>query len=160
MEYIKRVHELMGTPFLLIYFALIIGLIYFLMFSLPQAFESKDWPETQAIVTNSEIKRLAPKKGSAPKYHPVIEYQYSVSGIQYQSNRINIHDHYTTGSKRAQEITTLYPVDSTVRIYYNPTRPEQAVLNNGVRQGQFITIVFFILGLSLMSFIVYTKLQT
>jgi len=67
------------------------------------------------------------KTGAA--YSPEIQYNYTVNGKEYTSNMI-MFGGVTPGrhNKMYERYIDRYPKDSIVKVYYDPTQPENAVL--------------------------------
>lgn len=96
--------------------------------------------------------------------NPYIVYEYAVDGRTYFSNSIsfldfggffNFGDTYYAGSEdEVRRLLNKYPVDSVVKVYYEPENIEKAVIDTGLKTPVFIV---FILGLliSYISFHIY-----
>ena len=60
-------------------------------------------------------------------YQATVFYTYEVEGRRYQSNQVRREE--TSGNEaNAQANAAKYPTGSSVRVYYNPSNPADAVL--------------------------------
>jgi hypothetical protein len=115
--------------------------------------ESKDWPTVDGVITQSEIEHQTSTSGEGSdkkttvKSYPKIAYQYRIDGQPYESTTVS----FSSSSNNAKQIVAQYPKGKTVRVYYNPDKPRQAVLvpgNSGVNFVPYIfAIVFILLGM-------------
>ena len=85
---------------------------------------------------------------SCPK--PVIEFEYSVNGRQFRSRRISFSKMVSCDREYTREILRNFSVNKSVPVYYNPSAPEQAVLQrkglSGVYWGFALGLVFAFIG--------------
>ena len=77
-------------------------------------------------------------------YSADVRYTYLVNGTQYSSGRVSLGDSSTNSSSGKEEIVRRYPMGSQVIVYYDPSRPEDALLEPG---AAFITHIPFAFGL-------------
>ena len=106
--------------------------------------ESKDWPTVDGMIIKSEIEQQTVttekdgKKKTEVTSYPKIAYQYRIDGQNYECKKISFLS--TSGS--ANQIVSKYPKGKTVRVYYNPDKPKQAVLVPG-HPGLNVVSFFF-----------------
>lgn len=101
---------------------------------LVRAGPSQFWPATRARIIYSLIEESKSQKRLADgnfktinKYEPVIVYKYMVRKTAYTSRKITPRP--TQFSPRAaKNLTRRYPRGLSVKIRYNPIRPEDSVL--------------------------------
>lgn len=93
------------------------------------AAKAQDWAATTGRVTLSTLEARRGSKGSTV-YYPVIQYQYRVHAMDYESRKIMPGMEW--GGSGAQAIVAKYPADSTVTVYYNPENPAEALLERDV----------------------------
>jgi hypothetical protein len=111
-----------------------------------KAEESTSWPSVQGTITKAwvETQEHEDDEGSVTITHfPKWEYEFNVSGMTYTSQNVSFGG--TGGSSRelaAQERLKQYPINSQVQVFFNPSNPEEAVLEPGI-QG---TMTLIILG--------------
>jgi len=106
--------------------------------------ESKDWPNVQGVITRSEVEQQtsttgegANKKTTVNAY-PKITYQYQIGGQIHESTRIS----FSSTSGNANQMVSRYPKGKTVPVYYNPTKPKQAVLVPGNSGLNIVPYIF------------------
>ena len=137
---------------------LIIGLILIIgsLASLIKAFDvnknirtASRWPCVEGEIIKSELivaRFTYPKTGVV--YSPEIQYSYTVNDKQYTSDVIMFGgvtpDKYSKMYKRYIE---QYPKGGIVKVYYNPTKPQDAALDPFEGWGYK---KYFLLGLFLM----------
>ncbi|XXF79406.1 DUF3592 domain-containing protein [Myxococcaceae bacterium GXIMD 01537] len=92
-------------------------------------------------ITLSDTKISRGSKGST-SIDFVVGYSYAVEGREYEGTRFRYPRWSYTGS-RAEGLTQRYPVGAAVQVHHPPGRPEEAVLEAGVRGGDLF--VFTIL---------------
>ncbi|MEZ6070325.1 MAG: DUF3592 domain-containing protein [Pirellulales bacterium] len=98
--------------------------------SMRTARQSRYWPAVDGVVT-AVIARHEPDGNGIAKYHGRAVYQYTVNGSHYSADIMDFrskprhHDQFN-----ATRDVPFDPGDS-VRVYYNPNAPEEAVLVTG-----------------------------
>ena len=117
--------------------------------------ESKDWPTVDGVIIKSEVEQQTSTSGEGAnkkttvKSYPKIAYQYQISGQPYEGTKIS----FSSSSGNANQIVSRYPKGKTVRVFYNPAKPKQAVLvpgNSGLNYVPFIFAgVFILLGVGM-----------
>ena len=103
-----------------------------------KAAEALNWPKALGRVTHSEILRSesSDEDGTSFSYTPHIEYEYQVSGQNYCSKQVAFGGFSGTGSQKpAEKVVYKYPLNDSVSVYYNPTNPHEAVLEQNVGSG-------------------------
>ena len=87
-------------------------------------------------------------------YRPVVAYKYSVNNIEYQGHRI----FWTPGAESwswdvAERMLAPYPVAAYVTVYYDPDKPQLAVLETDVLKYRafqlFALFPFVVMGIAL-----------
>jgi hypothetical protein len=110
---------------------------------------SKTWLTTQGNVISSEVeqeKSVDLDDSESVHYYPRIRYKYKVEGQTFQSRRVKILDASMIKLK-AQEYADQFLPNNKVAVYYNPIKPEEAVLQTG---AQNFLYVFLIMGVGLI----------
>ena len=113
---------------------------------------SLNWSGTQGTVTESIVRKKESydsDNGTSTTYSPHVRYAYTVNQQPFESERIHFGSGKTS-RKAAEEVIGRYPAGSTVMAYYDPLKPEQAVLERRSGSGwlQFaIGIVMAVGGL-------------
>ena len=90
-------------------------------------FGSGKWPTASGQIITSSID--GPTYGKyGPQYGADISYQYSVGGATYVSDVVNPIMVYHETLAESQELVQQYPLGKSVKVYYNPDDPYNAVL--------------------------------
>lgn len=86
------------------------------------AYNSSGWQAVPCIIVGSEI-----TVGHKQSYRPLIQFDYIVEGEKYRSETYD----FTAGNRsrnRCDEIVSTNPVGKQTNCFYNPVKPENAVL--------------------------------
>ncbi len=136
-----------GGLFVLVLGGLGIFLIIYAQSSKRKALQSQSWPVTKGIITESTIKtKVDEEMGNT--YLPIIRYTYEVGGMMYEGKRIAFGSGMEFNShQKAAEFLVGYPVDHEVSVYYNPEKPNEAVL----QQAAHRTAVGLVIGIVLLA---------
>lgn len=95
-----------------------------------------EWPETHGVVVSSQMKDsyLRRRGGAARrtyyKFH--IDYRYSVDGTEYRSERFSFSTNYLGEPEKVRFYNDNYGQGQTIKVYYNPARPSESVLIQGL----------------------------
>ncbi len=111
----------------------------------------KTYQPIQAIVLSRHIATISDRHGDT--YKPVVRYEYMVSGHRYTSQRVNIMQDSASYSW-AERVVDRYPVGRKCKAWYDPQKPQEAVLD---RTASFIpsglmlfTLPFFAVGFGVL----------
>ena len=122
------------TAFVLLFLGLI--LLAGSGFEIKQGYDSLSWTKTSGTVVKSEAKQdhhYDKYSWLGKKYYPDIQYQYSVNGRQYSSSEISVADWFITRNlSEIEAITTAYPLNGKVPVYYDPALPGKSLLEIGI----------------------------
>lgn len=148
-----------GGFFFILVFALGLGLLLFSMRSKHKAGESAHWPAAPGTITVSEVKesRSTDDDGNVSiYYYPRVEYTYFAGGQTHTGKQVSFGG--TQGLANAAQAEPLlqnYPVNKNVMVYYNPQKPQEAVLERTVSKGSNTARIMgvILLVLSLLIFI-------
>jgi hypothetical protein len=111
-----------------------------------EGMETKEWPEITGVVISSNGQRIDHDK---ERYILEIEYEYTVDGKSYSSQRVSSSNKMLTMSEK-DELLEKYKPQSEVNVYYDPDNPRDSYLINGLDKG--ILILFIVcIGLVLFS---------
>jgi hypothetical protein len=143
-EHARSLLPTWGLPMLFVWaflFGGVITLAYGAVSSM-EAFYSSSWPSVEGVITLSQIDTFLSESdtGSTTMYHPQVSYNFRVDGTVYQSDLINLGDYSTTNLQWAQKWLSPYPIGKTVSVFYDPGRPEKAVLEPGPTGGLLIPL--------------------
>jgi hypothetical protein len=91
----------------------------------------EQWNKVQGIITQSEVEQTVGPNG-ATSYSPVIQYNYSVDGLNYSNNiiQMGMEEDIRTRWEAESKIAT-YGINSDVTVLVNPSNPNQSTLNGG-----------------------------
>ena len=99
---------------------------------------SKKWPKAQATVIASALEPAPERRW---RYRAAIQYRYRVGAKDYQSERIFWGGN--EGRKRHMEsVVAAYPAGGSMRIYYDPQNPSEAVIDPTQHTGSRATVVY------------------
>jgi hypothetical protein len=93
--------------------------------------QASNWNTATGKITSSEVTHTS---GSKIQYYSRIEYEYSVLGTNYISNKVTfaqlmgIDD---TAKGAAEGKVKKFPAGSAVTVYYDPGDPRRAVIQKG-----------------------------
>lgn len=127
--------------------------------SLLKAKESVNWPTTQGIVISSTVYDSKSHEESSDKsaYHAKVFYEFNVNDTQYSSSRISFGDYGSGDPSHANDIVGRYPAGMNVMVYYRANKPNECLLEPGIKTQSFFMLgfglVFFIAGIFLIIFL-------
>lgn len=106
------------------------------------------WPTAQGKIIDSRVREV--KVDDAPTYDAYVLYEYSVNGVNLRSNvwRLGVGSSSFVGfAKRA---VAKYPIGVLVMVYYNPDKPNDAMLETGNASWAFLVfgLSFFLGGVN------------
>jgi hypothetical protein len=107
---------------------------------------SRSWPVVEGLVTASTTHQVSDFEGKWLKiyYKPRITYEYVVNGQAYSSDRPRWDEARFRTQAGAEQFSADYPPGSKVSVYYDPAKPELAVLNP--HSGQANDLIGYSLG--------------
>jgi hypothetical protein len=91
------------------------------------------WPATTGRIVESRVEpKTLPGDRPTIRFAPRIAYEYAVHDRAYRSERIAFADAFWSLAPQGAAATVArYPAGAEVTVYYNPRRPEEAVLERG-----------------------------
>lgn len=101
------------------------------------------WPSIQGKVIEARLEEHAnsdPEDFSMANFRPVITYQYEVNGKVYNSNKTGMIP-MNYDQKTAQKKLDAFPLGSALTVYYNPEKPEEALLNPSKTTANIFLII-------------------
>lgn len=122
--------------FLSFLFGLIFGgvglaLLVWGMVSRRKAQASATWPSTTGSILQAEVRqeRSVDDEGSTSiTYRPFVQYEYQVGGRTYQSSQLSFGGGVSGTQGWAQKALQPYTPGAPAAVYYNPAKPQEAVL--------------------------------
>ena len=144
---------LCGGSFLLLFAGVGIFLVLRTQRNKKKAEVSQAWPSTLGQVTDSHVKRSESTDAdgdTTTNYSAQVAYTYQVGGQDYSSQKVTFGftPSYSNQSK-AQGEADRYPVGKQVTVYYDPSKPSDAVLERQVSGGKVVMIlgiIFIVIG--------------
>jgi hypothetical protein len=105
---------------------------------------SMGWPKTSGEIVSVKTRTATNKSADA-----FIRYEYSVDNIKYISERV-----VCSGLGTQIEYASKYPEGKEIIVYYNPSNPENSVLEPGIPMRELIVgVISGIVGLLSLYFI-------
>ena len=115
-----------------------------------EALSSLGWRATTGVIESSAVEQgeaIDPQLGPQPSWGVEVTYTYKVDGQEYHSNRKGIvRGGYGPEPTRAHEIAARYRPGEGVTVYYDPRRPEQAVLERGYPASGMLWLTAWLLA--------------
>jgi len=122
-----------GGFFFILILALGVYLVSFSVRSKKKAEASQAWPSVPGVILTSEVKRTMSTDDDGNtdySYHPAVSYSYQVNGQPYESKLMafgGVVGH--SNPTKAQEQLKPFPVGAQVPVFFNPEKPQEAVLS-------------------------------
>ncbi len=107
---------------------------------------SRDWPQTMGAILKAEV--VEETDNDSVEYRVRVEYEYSVDGQRRIGRRIEFGKSAYARKKNAQAQLERYPVGTSVMVFFDPEKPEDAVL---LRKSSWGTM-YIVLGLAFAIF--------
>jgi len=153
-------------PFMsLVFVCLVLGLIYYLLVSIPKAIKAKYFPTVLGKITSSEVG--TPMAGAGREsgdriqtYTLDISYKYVVNGKTYSSKKRRWHEVQSSFHRYHDTIARKYPLGKSVTVFYNPKNPKVAVLEPGVGLGALTGLLLFASSIAFLTFFIHHMVYT
>jgi len=118
-----------------------------------KAARSRSWPTCTGRVLSSRVleKTESDEEGGPTTYYQAqVEYEYTVDGHPYRSNRIAFGTAWTASSAEQTETVERYRTGEDVQVHYRPGQPGDAVLDTtpgaGTKVLLIVGIIFDVVG--------------
>ncbi|OQY06105.1 MAG: hypothetical protein B6I22_06265 [Desulfobacteraceae bacterium 4572_123] len=103
---------------------------------------SESWPSTNGFIISSMVKTdLGKSDDDEPKYKASITYKYTIDGIEYTGERISFSAGTFLKKGKADSLVFRYPKGKKVKVYYDPEKLHDAVLERGRSSSMNFPIV-------------------
>jgi hypothetical protein len=106
---------------------------------------SAAWPSTTGTVLDVTVRReFQQGSGDDPDsyaFYPDVRYVYAVQGRTYNGNGIRFDLRGFASEKSAWQAVVAYPPGQAVQVFYDPRKPEQAVLERKNSAGTALLII-------------------
>ena len=111
--------------------------------------QCQNWPYTRGKIIRSELKSQLMRTrhnidgafGMRMVYYPDILYTYRVHAEAFESNQIFFGQSSSSNIDYANDLVDKYPQGKDILVYYNPEKPEMAILKRNKKQGILIYLV-------------------
>ncbi len=110
------------------------------------SFVSPRWPTTQGTILNSIIANTI--RYRAPGL--LVSFEYSVEGKKYVGKKLSFNP--IVIDWRAEKNVLNYPINKSITVYYNPKRPDVAVITPGILSLTHIGAYLFTIIFGLITF--------
>jgi len=101
---------------------------------------SRNWPLVPGTIVRSFV--LVDEDSEGGKgYTPRVEYDYVVEGKKYRGTRLRYGQTGNSNRERAERVILSYPADSSVPVFFNPSRHDDAVLLRGLAWGNLFIVL-------------------
>lgn len=104
------------------------------------ASESKNWPKTEGVITDSRLIKKSDNDGIT--YEAQIAYQFYVEGEKIMGSNVQFGKYRTGDPSLASFQVNKYKSGKKVTVFYNPINVYKSVLEPGQTIGTFLTIIF------------------
>ena len=153
-------------PFMLLVFVcLVLGMIYYLLVSIPKAIRAKYFPTVLGKITSSEVG--TPMAGSGHESGDRIQtftlditYKYVVNGKTYSSKKRRWHEVQSSFHRYHDSIARKYPLGKSVTVFYSPKNPNVAVLEPGLGLGALTGLFLFTSSIAFLTFFMHHMVHT
>lgn len=102
---------------------------------------SARWPSVPGRALAAEIKKrvYTTGKGNTRRsdawYQPEVKYEYVVEGVRYESDRVAFGGIKRQTEEEVRQVMEQAMPAGSLRVFYNPRRPQDAVLLNAEQSG-------------------------
>ncbi len=96
---------------------------------------------TEGTILSSEVTRSTDNDGG-PTYGVAVSYKYLVGDREFTSERYRYGAGSTSDSGWARKLVAKWAPGSTVRVFYNPSKPSEAVLQTGLGGSDLFLFLF------------------
>jgi hypothetical protein len=92
-----------------------------------------NWPYVRGKIVSSGTEFYRDTSNHNPVrtfYAPLVEFSYTVNGIEYRSNQIKVGMKVSGTQDYAEKIAARYPAGSEIDVHYDPKNPTNAALES------------------------------
>jgi hypothetical protein len=156
---VKRIRSWFLAIFALPFFAVGIFFISKTAITLYDAVQMTSWQQTPGTLISAKLSHTT--SDNSTTYQAEARYRYRVNGVEYSGERVAIH----SGSDNigdfqqqlGRQLERLHRNQKPVPVYYNPSDPNQAVINRDIRWGMigFYAIFIIMFGGSGLGLIIF-----
>jgi len=161
MEDVRLVLTLILAPFILV-----LGIVLlFLLRTVLKTRSSRRWARADGrIISSAVVTYLSTDDdgGSNRMFKPDVVYEYAAHGRMCRSRQISLDGiDGSTAQSWAHDIVRAYPPGDSVLVFYNPDKPEEAILevSSGWSMSAGIAFVVILIELVLLALLISTWLS-
>jgi len=126
----------MNLQALLPYICLVVGICVFVSgIAIRKKLQSSEsWPKTVGVIRESAVQPGFTRTGGSNFIYvvrPKVVYEYHVEGRKHTSSQLALIEYNSANKNLAEEKAERYSVGQQIDVYYNPQKPEFAVLTVG-----------------------------
>jgi hypothetical protein len=123
--------------------------------------EMTDWETTGGKILSANLKECSESDGTtqgtqqAVTYQPVVEFVYTVAGVEYRGNNLFPGDCDAFSKENAQAFLDKYPLNAYIPVRFDPEDPTRSALENQPRHRnrvRMIGLLFTWFGISVCCF--------
>lgn len=112
---------------------------------------SVNWPTVEGRVSDAKLHTFRDRDKRQLNYMARVWHTYEVDGTSYTVEKISWGGQPQARiADPAKAVLERYPVGSTVKVYYNPQKPKQSVLDphakGGIATMAWVAAVFLVMG--------------
>lgn len=118
-----------------------------------KSISSYTWPSCIGKIITSEVHQKKDIKGGRMEkvYTAHVVYEYKINDLLYTNDRIFWAEYSSEIKSIMQNIVDRYPVGKEVFVYYDPNKPQNAILERNINwvtiASLFIGLIFIIVGI-------------
>lgn len=159
---VSRIINATPTIMLSTFVVVILSTLYFFIISIPRAFRTRYFSTVKGKITSSEVGIKALNTAHSPgervqTFTIDIEYKYQVGDTTYSSTKRKWHEAQTSFAHYHDVRARRYPKGAEVTVYYNPKKPQQAVLETGFSLGTYIGILICTSAIGLLILLILNR---
>jgi hypothetical protein len=124
------------------------------------AARSYNWPHVTGTIISSvaHSKIMRGRHGEFIAHWPDLQYEYVVGDRRFVSDRI-MFTHRGFSKSETQRLVDAYPVNKIIAVYFDPKKPNSAVLQPGIWWLLFPILGFAVALMTVMLWIAYADLR-
>lgn len=137
----------------------VLGVVFFLIFINPvhKFVTTSDWSRSEGTITDSRW--VSDDSGLLKIYRVTVLFDYHVDGRLYRGNNVNygVAANEYLFKRFAQAVVDRYPVGKTVPVFFNPSDPEDEIVERSPMGG--FSIVWIFLAMSCFTFAIVITIR-
>ncbi|HHH36808.1 MAG TPA: DUF3592 domain-containing protein [Gammaproteobacteria bacterium] len=113
-----------------------------------QAVASRFWPVTRGTLISNDARLVVYEGGNSDSTMTRVSalmvdfrYTYDVKGKRYEGSRVTFSDHVNKFEKSIRKLQKQYQGSDSIKVYYNPEKPEESVLVPGASIYNFTPLI-------------------